>query len=363
MSELPNRIRVLDSFRAIAALGVLWIHIWTIHGQPKVYFHNMDILMPINIVGNGVDLFFVISGFCMYYFYAKSSSFSSNNFFGFLVKRWQRLSPVFYFCTLVYILIFSHSSGLQNILKFLTSVFYLNSISPYNAEGFMWSLGTEWQFYLIIPILLIYQNKLGFNRTISLITIIFLLISIVSVLILGSKSDFLTDQIIFRYFEFLWGIIIGRLFLLGYVPKLNANLLVVVFAIMAYTGRFFLTDSILQHGGAYRNLIKIVGYNLMSMGFAGLIYICLTLNNFLKKLVDNKLFSFIGKISYSFYLWHGLVHIIIGNYLIKNLSKHGDFKLAIINFIVSSILLIPISYASYYIFEVRAYHLLQKRNK
>jgi peptidoglycan/LPS O-acetylase OafA/YrhL len=347
--EKTSRIEILDSFRALAALGVLWIHIWSIHQQPSIIVKGINIITPINIVGNGVDLFFVISGFCMYYFYAKDSTFSINNFGGFLIKRWKRLSPVFYFSTVVYILIFSNSSWIVNSLKFLTSVFYLNSLSSYNAEGFMWSLGTEWQFYLVIPFFLIYQHKIGFNKTTLIITAFFLTVSVTSVLFLKDKSNILTAQIIFRYFEFLWGIIIGRLFLLDFKLKINANILILLFLLLAYFGRFFLTETVLSKGQEYRNLIKIIGYNIMSIGFAGLIYVCLKTKNILASLINNKLFSFIGRISYSFYLWHGLVHVIIGRLLTTNemTSDFDNIHLVIINFIISTILLIPISYISF----------------
>jgi peptidoglycan/LPS O-acetylase OafA/YrhL len=100
---LKTKIAKLDGLRALAALGVLWIHIWTIHGNPRFKIAGLDITNILALGGNGVDLFFVISGFCMYYFYAHKATFSYLDFWTFIKKRWQRLSPAFYTATLVYI--------------------------------------------------------------------------------------------------------------------------------------------------------------------------------------------------------------------------------------------------------------------
>ena len=159
----------------MAALGVLWIHTWAIHGNPRLFVGRIDITSILALGGNGVDLFFVISGFCMYYFYADKTSFNYVDFWTFLKKRWIRLSPAFYFATIIYILFRNQSEHITTFgLKLLTSIFYLNSFSKYNAEGFFWSLGAEWQFYIVIPFLFILQHRMGFLKGFILISSVYL---------------------------------------------------------------------------------------------------------------------------------------------------------------------------------------------
>ena len=127
---MKQRIQTLDGLRFLAAMGVLWIHTWTIFGNPRCYIGKVDLANFLAIGQNGVDLFFVISGFCMYYFYAIKSAFSYRDFYRFLVKRWVRLSPAFYVATIIYLLVwkFIYHVQINSVANFLHSVFYLNDI-------------------------------------------------------------------------------------------------------------------------------------------------------------------------------------------------------------------------------------------
>ena len=60
-----NRIAPVDGLRAIAALGVLWAHVWAFTGNPQLPLARigpvvLDANRAFAIVGTGVDLFFVI---------------------------------------------------------------------------------------------------------------------------------------------------------------------------------------------------------------------------------------------------------------------------------------------------------------
>src|SRR5882757_9299550 len=154
LNIMRQRIQTLDGLRFLAAIGVLWIHSWTRHGNPRCYIGNIDLVNLLAIGGNGVDLFFVISGFCMYYFYGSKTNFSYRDFFRFLVKRWVRLSPAFYTAAIAYILVarlIDHRE-VDGLKIFLHSLFYLNFIfGQYNIASHFWTLTVEWQFYFIIP--------------------------------------------------------------------------------------------------------------------------------------------------------------------------------------------------------------------
>jgi len=211
---MRQRIQTLDGLRFLAALGVLWIHTWTLYHNPRCYAGKFDFASLLAIGVNGVDLFFVISGFCMYYFYGSKSDFSYHDFYRFLVKRWVRLSPAFYVITIIYILIekFIYHQKINALGNFLHNVFYLNSIfRPYVTAGHFWTLSVEWQFYLIIPILLIYQNRIGFKRIFLVVFGLISLAALSSVFILTDQSDELTLTLLFHGLEFGCGVIAARL--------------------------------------------------------------------------------------------------------------------------------------------------------
>ncbi|HEY9302611.1 MAG TPA: acyltransferase family protein [Phormidium sp.] len=113
MTSIPsintkNRIAPVDGLRAVAVFGVIWAHVWAFgSGIPvwslgKIGSINLDLNRAISVIGTGVDLFFVISGFCMYLMYAqKQTKFAWNTYATFLKKRWLRIAPNYYVAALV----------------------------------------------------------------------------------------------------------------------------------------------------------------------------------------------------------------------------------------------------------------------
>ena len=63
------------------------------------------------------------------------------------------------------------ATGSARYSTFCTAFFILlNYIGrQYNTARHFWTLTVEWQFYFIIPFLLIYQNKIGFKKSFILI--------------------------------------------------------------------------------------------------------------------------------------------------------------------------------------------------
>jgi peptidoglycan/LPS O-acetylase OafA/YrhL len=347
-----NRFAALDGLRALAALGVLWIHTWTIHGNPRFIIGGFDITSLLALGGNGVDLFFVISGFCMYYFYANNKTFSYADFWVFIKKRWVRLSPAFYAACLVYIAIRTFSNpDFPFIKSALSSLVYLNGIF-YTPENILWSLTAEWQFYLIVPVLLIYQNRLGFTKTFSIITGSMLILALLSIVILKSWSDIMLGQIMFRYFEFMWGILVGKILLAHPNFQIKHRFFYILsFVIITYAGRVIISKPILSLLPNYYNIFKLLGFTLMGLGFGGIVYMAVTSKHKLKLILGNKVLSFIGKISFSFYLWHGFVHQAVGRYVMATFPKLSNILAPLTTFFISVIILIPLSALSFSILE------------
>jgi len=352
--NVNNRFAPLDGLRAVAALGVLWIHTWTLHGNPRCVIAGLDIASVLALAGNGVDLFFVISGFCMYYFYAKNKSFSYADFWTFIKKRWIRLSPAFYTACLAYIIAAKFRDPAYPVLpSIFTGLAYLNGIlSNYTPVSILWSLTTEWQFYIIIPFLLIYQNKLGFKNIFLIIAFLMLIMAVISVIWLKSGSDNVTSQIIFRYFEFMWGILAGNILLTRADLQLKYRIAYFIgFVLITYSGRALLSKPILNLDKDHYNLFKLAGFTIMGLGFSGIIYMAITSKQILKAVLGNPVLSFIGKISFSFYLWHALIYPLVGAKMMAFFPALHNLAAPVITFFISAILLMPIATASFYLLE------------
>ncbi|MDF2434018.1 MAG: hypothetical protein JWP44_3649 [Mucilaginibacter sp.] len=348
---MRQRIQTLDGLRFLAAIGVLWIHAWTFFGNPRYYIGPIDIAAILAIGGNGVDLFFVISGFCMYYFYASKNEFSYHDFYRFIIKRWVRLSPAFYAIAIVYIIIANHDIAVD-MIYLLNSVFYLNAIFPqYNIASHFWTLGVEWQFYLIIPFLLIYQNKIGFKKIFIGVFGIVFFIGVISVFIFKDQYDWFTNFIFFRGIEFGCGVIAARLLIKSNSYLKSRILWLLMFLAITYVGRAFISRQVLALSPYYYNLYKLLGFIIMGGGFAGILYLAVTSVKWLNLILGNKLFKKMGKISYSFYLWHALVFPIIAGYIIRFLPISKGIMLPVITTIISTIVLYPVSQLSYNLLE------------
>ena len=169
ISELP----CLDGIRAIAVLWVLFFHNATEYSvdiNPPDYVGRL-----VTLSGHmGVDLFFVLSGFLMARMLIKERRRNNGNGADvpiFLLRRWWRLTPplllAFIGHTLNFYFLDGETSGhLHSCGKWGWSILaYIGNIIgpgpgsagwPENTYACMvvtWSLGVEFQFYLVSPFL------------------------------------------------------------------------------------------------------------------------------------------------------------------------------------------------------------------
>src|SRR3569623_1886884 len=99
-----------------------------------------------------------------------------------------------------------------------------------------------------------------------------------------------------------------------------------------------ISKPVLSLSTSYYNLFKLLGFSLMSCGFAGILYLSITSTGWLSKILGNALFKTMGKISYSFYLWHGLVIELVTHYTLTMLSSMGIVG-PIVSTLISAIIL------------------------
>ena len=154
----------LESVRGIAVLLVFTFHVDGFVRFPFVVKATTPLWLAFVRAGHtGVDLFFVLSAFLLSLPFLEDAAggrrVSLRNYF---TRRALRILPLYYTAVVVGALLWGgHLADLRLALPYL---FFLNSfarmctpLDPYS--GVWWSLATEIQFYLVLPLLLVFLRS------------------------------------------------------------------------------------------------------------------------------------------------------------------------------------------------------------
>lgn len=163
MARPGTNFAVVDGLRAISMLLVLIFHSY------MMYAYNQESISVGEMVDaggywlswivnsdKGVDVFFVISGFLITSILLRQiDSMGRIRLSNFYVRRFLRLSPVYYFAILLYWIFLGHQES-ANTDNLWANIFYVNNFLHYKdqAMNWTWSLAIEEQFYLVFPLLL-----------------------------------------------------------------------------------------------------------------------------------------------------------------------------------------------------------------
>jgi peptidoglycan/LPS O-acetylase OafA/YrhL len=143
----------VESLRALAALGVLVGHIYgSAHGYGPViystYWHRLLLSG-----GFGVYLFFVLSGYLLYWPFAREAfgAHGTVDLRRYALNRALRILPLYYGVLIILLVIQNHGGTLQ---LWWTHALFAESFSNDTllpVDGVMWSLATELHFYIALP--------------------------------------------------------------------------------------------------------------------------------------------------------------------------------------------------------------------
>lgn len=305
----------VDSLRALAVLAVIIYHV-DVNYLPGGFL--------------GVDLFFVLSGYLISSLIIKEyRKTGSLNLYNFYIRRASRLLPAVYFMItvgLVVMVLFNEvllrKSHLDAIFGYIYSsnwwyIFhkldYFDSFGAQSPFKHLWSLAIEEQFYMIFPLLFLLVNRkkkskdgtYKLNKNFLYVVLGLILVSLIAHILLFdinniSRIYFGTDT---RAFSLLVGVVGAILYPMERLhtkvtPQQNiiysVNSLVSIatlITVMVYTSEY---NTWLYRGGFL--LVAILGLIvIISSGKQ---------HTLMSKLLSFKPVVFIGKISYSLYLWH-----------------------------------------------------------
>lgn len=259
-----NNIQILRGF---AAINVIYYHIILTSSS---YNQPVNFFLFLNGWGeNGVDIFFVISGFVIFYV----QSLKKRTAFEFISARIIRIVPIYWVLTLCIIFLYLSFPYIfreleLNLIHVFSSFFFLNiiitKIYPILSVG--WTIEYEILFYFIF--------SLGIFFSLRNLPLIFSVITIGILVLIG-----LINSIIL---EFILGMLSAKLYLLGKFKKISKFffLLSLFFFILTIFFKF--------------ELNRIFIYGLPSF------LLISSIVNF--KQSNNKLLIYLGDASYSIYL-------------------------------------------------------------
>jgi exopolysaccharide production protein ExoZ len=291
-----SRIKLdgLEALRGIAALVVVLHHAFGIVAQPQ----NYGITLLDNIFGAGhlgVDIFFVLSGFVIAYSNPKGAR-SAAEITLYALRRFARIYPIYWIACLVFIpLYYLFSRGEEGDFS-AARIIYNTLLFPSFRNpiiGVAWTLQYEAMFYLLfIPLL--WRRKVG----VVLWGILSGAILFVSIKGLTFSNPWMAQLFSPYVFEFIGGVAVWKLYSVHAVSWAVSKSLVIAGAAL-----ILLTVFLEQKFGRTAS-----PWHLMYAAAAmPVVYgsVCLSaLNGVASPNAFEKLLGFLGRYSYSIYLFH-----------------------------------------------------------
>ena len=296
----------VDGLRTIAVSTVIIYHAHLVIDGKRLF--------PAGFLG--VDVFFVISGYLITSLILKeiflTNTFSFTNFYE---RRMRRIIPPYLFVLLLslpvawsylpaeYLLKFSNAAissifFISNFYFFYSGNIYGDIANNINPLIHMWSLSVEEQYYIFFPILTIFLFKIQKNRILFFLVIIFL----ISFFLSNFLSKHHPSSTFYLIHTRSWELFAGSILAYVNLKKINIyqgaliKILPTLGLLLILISMIFLNDD--MRNPSYLNLGAIFGAILI------IHYSNKNNKEFVYYILTNKIFVFVGLLSYSLYLIH-----------------------------------------------------------
>jgi len=294
----------VDGLRAIAVLSVIMYHAqFVIFGRD--WFQGGYI---------GVDIFFVISGYLITkIILSELRETGSFDYPFFYERRARRILPVLFVVMLAsfpfawrFLLpgdFVEYSKSILSAVFFGSNFFFYYATTDYGADSSLlkpflhtWSLGIEEQFYIVLPLLVVFFHRF-LNRYILLLFSALLLLSLFwSARMATSQPELNFYFPLSRFWELLTGSILAYLEIKrGRLSNRLASRLLPPVGIVLIAAAVFLFDDSTPHPG-YLTALPVLG--------VALIIAASSASDPVGRILAWRPMVAVGLISYSAYLWH-----------------------------------------------------------
>jgi len=293
-----SRVAYIDGLRAVAVLGVVLAHAVRASGYLEAAGPLMTLRRPmtlLNLGTHGVDLFFVLSGFCLSYpTLAKLARQRTVEFdvTGYIARRLVRIVPPF-LCSILLLAAIERYLGfmLPSAPNLLKQALFLDLNTQF-INGSFWTLAVEARWYVLLPLAL-----LLWSRNVRLFWFAFATVVVAGRFTMASSLDMLMLP------GFLLGIAAAQVAVDGRRVRLWA------FAGLAATIALALPISLSQVPGVWpivgTNAIATIDRASLLWEVAAFCFILLAVSSRrLRAMLGLGPIAFIGAASYSIYLVH-----------------------------------------------------------
>lgn len=337
---LQKRVDSIDSLRGVAIIMVILYHVhaWIpgLSTLPSWY------MFPISLGFSGVDLFFVLSGFSLYYAWLRQEQATKEvEVKKYYWRRFWRIYPPYLIAFFIPWLPVLFTTPAEAVKEALWHIFLLHNYSEkffYGANGPLWSIAVEAQFYMLFPLIVLLMKRWGVLQIV--------IAGIVLGLIYRTGVYMYFDELTYRQVPkpYLQGFWLARIpnFLLGIwlayqwtnrneTKKHNASRGLIMLATGVITLAF--TWIVIYYFRHASMIIRELGF---ALGYVLIVYGAL--QGALQSLFSTRWLLFSGKISYSLYLTHAPVVLLVGHYARKyfpDLSVAQGFLIMLLSIFVS----------------------------
>lgn len=357
------RLDVLDGLRGIAILMVVWWHVWLfswLNPYFMLFGRQFNALIIPGTGLMGVELFFFISGFVLFYPYARHlfEDRPLQTIKQFAYRRFVKIVPSYVIALIIAaILLGEFTSVGQAIRQIGLHLLFIHTFSVdtwVGINGVLWSLGIEVQFYLIFPAIC-----WAFRRWPS-ITYLTMLAAAIGYRLWASNVDVgnyvLMGQLPAYLDLFANGMLAAYLFVWAR-KRLRIEpyaWLATLLAFASAAGMYLLLTSLLTKLYVHNGYAAWQAANRPFFGLLLLIFTIAALFSYrwLHLIIANRFFVFLGVISYNLYLWHNVVMLYMLRHRIPSpstadphLDDHWKWVYLISSVIISLIISTLITYA------------------
>jgi peptidoglycan/LPS O-acetylase OafA/YrhL len=337
---LKNKnIKILNGLRGLAALIVFISHSANLGIIPKGLGSGFG--------AQGVIIFFVLSGFLMSYLYLDSSP-DRVNIMRYAKHRVFRVMPLYLIIVLVSYL--SLRGGYQlyevsnsNIVEHLLFI---------EAGNVLWTIPVELQFYILFGFIWFFFYRISATKLIVLVLVfIVCFYTLQYYLYMGYKGGINNNSgyLVYWIQFFLFGLVMGLLY------KKKAAEITDFFKSRSgfWLAQFSIVLFLISLPGI-RVFLEIYRYpnylDLISTAPTVLVVFFTLSERGLFAVLNLKLFQYLGKISYSFYLFHYPILFFIYSLISPEVGLYGSIA-GFIVFVISLIVVILVSSFSFYMIE------------
>ncbi|TYB51220.1 acyltransferase [Nonomuraea sp. PA05] len=363
---MRSRDAALDGIRAIAALGVWLLHVGSNTG---VMYREGMLPWMMSRLGIAVPIFFLLSGLLLYRPWARAviEDTARPKPARYLWRRIMRVMPVYWLVTALALWAWS-SFDWTGWLKWmlLAQNFFPDDPAPDGLYQ-MWTLPIEMSFYLLLPIMawLLHRFARGGNRPVRLLVGISVLPVICVATVAVARLYELPQLALllpYHLVYFACGMAMAVLSVwIGHsrvIDSLAPQLLVLAGLLYALLSTGLAGPRTLTLPTLSQSLWRITLEAAVAVLLVAPFALASRPDSARNRVLGNPVSAYLGRISYSFFLWHAPV-ITLQLKLTGAQPFQGDFvSVAVVSFIVTLLL----SIGSYHLIEVSALRLSGHRS-